>query len=165
MNKDHYTRIMQNKVSNSLNRQDRRFYKKRIVDLTRDLLSKPSEHEKNVFIDVKFAFDNYIKTCVNYFKSIDNNDILQEEYKNFDPDDCNQNDASASNEKENKKHEADKLLMRSVKMGNPLDKFVKRKMLKVPDPPVIPKQKDIDLADPELKNKGIIKRKKKENIA
>jgi len=161
MNKDHYTRIMQNKASNSVNRQDRRFYKKRIVDLTRDLLSKPSEHEKNVFIDVKYAFDNYIKTCVSYFKSIDNNDILQEEYKNFDPEECNQN----ANYNENEKHEADKLLMRSINMGNPLDKFVKRKMLKVPDPPVIQKKKDIDLADPKLKKKGIIKRKKKENIA
>jgi len=160
MNKEHYTRVMQNKVSNSINRQDRRFYKKRIVDLTRDLLSKPSEHEKNVFIDVKYAFDNYVKTCVSYFKSIDNNDILQEEYKNFDPEECNQN----ANYDENEKHEADKLLMRSISVGNPLDKFVKRKMLKVPDPPVIPKQKEIDLAGPELKNKGIIKRKKKENI-
>jgi hypothetical protein len=54
--------------------------------------------------------------------------------------------------------------MRSVKLENPLDKFVKKKLLKKPDEPIIPKQKEIDLTDPALKNKGIIKKKKKENI-
>jgi hypothetical protein len=54
--------------------------------------------------------------------------------------------------------------MRSVKLENPLDKFVKKKLLKQPEEPIIPKQKDVDLTDPVLKNKGIIKKKKKENI-
>lgn len=165
-NKSQYKSCLQNKVAKSTSRQDKRFYKKRIIDLTRDLLSKPSFHEENILADVKYTFDNYIKTCISYFKTLDNNDILQEEYKEFDlsDEDVEANNINSMASYENKQ-ELDKLLMRSIKMGNPLDKFVKKKLIKPQDPPIIPKQKDIDLADPELKTKGIIKRKKKENVA
>ena len=161
MNKDQYNRYIQNKVTKSTNRQDKKFYKKRIVDLTRDLLSKPSVHEPEILADVKYAFDNYVRNCVHYFKSLDNNDILQEEYNgsDFDLIPPGNSDLITHNQ-----YEADKLLMRSVKLENPLDKFVKKKLLKKPDEPIIPKQKEIDLTDPALKNKGIIKKKKKENI-
>jgi hypothetical protein len=161
MNKDQYNRYIQNKITKSVSREDRKFYKKRIVDLTRDLLSKPSIHEPEILTDVKYTFDNYVRTCVHYFKSLDNNDILQEEYKGVDFEIIPTINESAS---DHSQHEADKLLMRSIKLENPLDKFVKKKLLKKPDEPVIPKQKDVDLADPVLKSKGIIKKKKKENI-
>lgn len=161
MNKDQYNRYLQNKITKSTSRQEKKFYKKRIVDLTRDLLSKPSVHEPEILADVKYAFDNYVRTCVHYFKSLDNNDILQEEYKgaNFDLIPTGDSDLTSDDQ-----HKADKLLMRSVKLENPLDKFVKKKLLKQPEQPIMPKQKEIDLTDPVLKNKGIIKKKKKENL-
>jgi len=161
INKEHYNRLLQNKISKNIDKQDKKFYKKRIVDLTRDLLSKPSVHEPEILTDVKYAFDNYIKICIHYFKSLDNNDILQEEYK-----DCDFDLIPIINEdvSHHDQHSADKLLMRSIKMVNPLDKFVKKKMLKNNQPQVIPKQKEVDLADPLLKSKGIVKKKKKENI-
>jgi hypothetical protein len=161
MNKDQYNRYLQNKINKSTSRQDKKFYKKRIVDLTRDLLSKPSVHESEILTDVKYAFDNYVRNCVHYFKSLDNNDILQEEYKGGDFDLTPAGDTDLISHSQ---EEANKLLMRSVKLENPLDKFVKKKLLKKPDEPIIPKQKEIDLTDPVLKNKGIIKKKKKENI-
>jgi hypothetical protein len=162
MNKEQYSRALQNKTINSVNRQDKKFYKKRIIDLTKDLLSKPSFHEESVFQDVKYSFNNYIKTCIHYFKSVDSNDILQEEYKDFEEE---INDPTNNEILQKEKTEADKLLMRKISVGNPLDKFIKKKMTKQQDPPIVPKQKNIDLADPELKNKGIVKRKKKENVA
>jgi len=161
MNKDQYNRYIQNKITKSVSREDRKFYKKRIVDLTRDLLSKPSVHEPEILADVKYAFDNYVRTCVHYFKSLDNNDILQEEYKGGDFDLIPSGDADLTSHSQ---EEANKLLMRHVKLENPLDKFVKKKLLKKPEEPIIPKQKEIDLTDPALKNKGIIKKKKKENL-
>jgi hypothetical protein len=160
-NKEQYNRCLQNKISKIVCRQEKKFYKKRLVDLTKDLLSKPSVYEKTIFPDVKYAFDVYIKTCVEYFKSLDNNDILQEEYKNIEP-------GLVSKEEEKviqkTQQEADKLLMRSINIVKPLDKFVKRTSTKKEEEVIIPKQKEIDLADPALKNKGIIKKKKKENI-
>jgi hypothetical protein len=165
MNKTQFQRHLQEKISNSVNRQDKRFYKKRIVDLTRDMLSKPSFHESNILSDVKYAFDNYVKTCVQYFKTIDNSDILQEEYKNMDDETEISSNCESANEKANPNYEdINKLLMRSVKMDNSLDKFVKKKFTKIQEEPIIPKQKEIDLMDPVLKTKGIIKKKKKENI-
>jgi hypothetical protein len=124
------------------------------------LLSKPSVHEKTIFPDVKYAFDVYTKTCVEYFKSLDNNDILQEEYKNIEHDSILQEGQVIQQTQQ----DADKLLMRSVQIIKPLDKFVKRTCTKKEEDIIIPKQKDVDLTDPVLKNKGIIKKKKKENI-
>jgi len=161
INKEQYNKCVQNKMSKIVCRQEKKFYKKRIVDLTKDLLSKPSVHEKTIFPDVKYAFDVYIKTCVEYFKSLDNNDILQEEYKNIESDFVSKEEQQLIQKTQ---QDADKLLMRSINIVKPLDKFVKRTSTKKEEEEIIPKQKEIDLADPALKNKGIIKKKKKENI-
>jgi len=160
MNKEQYNKSVQNKISRCVGRQDKRFYKKRIVDLTKDLLSKPSFHGEKILPDVKYAFDIYIKTCVEYFKSLDNNDILQKEYDNMETETANQLHASSQSQEEIDK--LDKLLMRSVKIENPLDKFVKKTFTKKPEEPIIPKQKNVDLTDPVLKKKGIIKKEEKD---
>lgn len=157
INKEQYNKCVQNKISKIVCRQEKKFYKKRLVDLTKDLLSKPSVYEKTIFPDVKYAFDVYTKTCVEYFKSLDNNDILQEEYKNIDLESILQKDSVVQRTQQ----DADKLLMRNIQI-KPLDKFVKRTCIKKEEEVIIPKQKDVNLTDPVLKNKGIIKKKKKE---
>jgi hypothetical protein len=57
--------------------------------------------------------------------------------------------------------EKDKLFMRSIKMPNYLEKFVKITSTKKPEEIILPKIKEIDLQEPNLRNKGI---QKKENI-
>ena len=48
--------------------------------------------------------------------------------------------------------------MRSVKMDVPtLDKYVKRKSNKVKEDIILPKLREIDIMNPELKNKGLKK--------
>ena len=83
---------------------------------------------------------------------------LQSEYKDMDfsPEICcNDNDISGNIV------DADKLLMRSIKMNVPtLDKYVTRTSTKKKDEIILPKQKNINLNEPELKNKGL----KKNNI-
>jgi hypothetical protein len=156
MNKEQYNKTIKNKLCKSVCREEQKFYKKRIVNLTKDLLSKPSIHEKTIFPDVKLAFNNYIKICVEYFKSLDNNDILQEEYKNIEEKIVE--NLIENNEiiiKENSENNINKLLMRSIEI-KPLDKFVKRTITKKQEEMIMPKQKDIDLKNPSLKNKGII---------
>jgi hypothetical protein len=56
--------------------------------------------------------------------------------------------------------EANTLLMRSFKIAKPsLDNFVKIKYTKSPSEIILPKQKEINLKDPDLRNKGIRKKK------
>jgi hypothetical protein len=47
-------------------------------------------------------------------------------------------------------------MMRSVKMDLPtLDKYVKRPTKKKPDNIILPKSREVDITNPELKNKGL----------
>ncbi len=68
---------------------------------------------------------------------------------------CNENDISGN------VVDADKLLMRSIKIDVPtLDKYVTRTRTKRKDEIILPKQKNINLNDSEFKIKGL----KKNNI-
>jgi hypothetical protein len=114
--------------------------------------------------DIKYCFDNYIKTCIHYFKIIDNNDIIQEEYKDFKsgPDNqCDSNNTDILKNNSNYNNEKDKLFMRKINIPNGLEKFVKITKTKNPEEIILPKIKEIDLQEPNLRNKGI---QKKENI-
>ena len=112
-----------------------------------------------MFPDVKYAYDNFINASINYFKTIDSNDLLQEEYKNLDEQEAiNINSIPELGDDKTimTSEEADKLLMRSVKITTPsLDKYVKRKSTKPKEKLILPKQKEINLMDPELKVKGL----------
>jgi hypothetical protein len=155
--KNHFIGFTENAMNKKINRKDKRFYRKRILSLTKDLLSK-EESEIVVSPDIKYAFDNLVKTCIHYFKILDKNDIIQEDYNDFN----NGFDEEIKEEKELSeteqflKEENEKLLMRSVKLSNhSLDNFIKIKMTKQAEELIIPQQKEINLKDPILKNKGV----------
>jgi hypothetical protein len=164
VNKDIYEK-MQYTDKNKLNKKEKKFYRKRILNLTKDLLLKKDINYDEINPDIKNSFDNFIKTSIHYFKTIDKNDILQEDYKEFNLlndtlDDINNNILdnqmnSAFDEQDNR------LFMRSIKIKNGLDSFVKIKSIKKAEEIILPKLKEINLQDPNLRNKGI---QKKENI-
>jgi hypothetical protein len=135
-----------------VDRSEKKFYRKRIYNLSRDLLSSSNIANE----DVNRAFDNYVNTCIYYFKSLDSNDILQEEYKNFIA------EPAATTELINDAlDDANNALVRSVKVSNAsLDKFFKKKT----DTIILPQQKEINLKDPALMTKGIMKVKDKKKI-
>jgi hypothetical protein len=54
----------------------KRFYKKRITEMTRDLLKGDTVND----IFVLQAFEAYAKACITHFRNKDKNDTLQEEY-------------------------------------------------------------------------------------
>ena len=164
INKDLYGKSIDSKMHphiKSNNKKDKKFYKRRIYDLTKQLLS--NEQPSTLFPDVRNTFDNYIKTCISYFKVIDTSDIIQEDYDNlFGP----INNATSVNnvagvDNMDNIDEINKLMMRSIKIMEPnaLEKLVKRTIIKKEKEPIIPQQKDINLKDPILKNKGIRKKK------
>jgi hypothetical protein len=168
INKEYQNYLLKNKnlcqSINNINKKDQKFYKKRIYNLTRLLLT---DSEENIPSDIKYAFNNYMKLCINNFKVIDNNDIIQEDYKNITQDLLNELvDKIDENNIKKEKEESDKLLMRKINTTEySLDKFIKRTIIKTDsDKMFIPKQKEINLQDPVLRNKGILISAKKENV-
>jgi hypothetical protein len=135
-------------------RKDKKFYKKRIFDLTKRLLN--NEKPETMYPDVGSAFDSYARVCIEYFKILDKSDIIQEDYAEINADSLNKLPADPSYNAV----EESMLMMRSIKITEPnaLEKLVKRTSAKLEKKPIIPLQKDINLKDPNLKNKGISKK-------
>ena len=155
LNKSLFNNQVKNKKAQSVNKEDKKFYKKRIYNLFKEILINKSEPE-NLFPDVKYAYDNFINTSINYFKTIDSNDLLQEEYKKLDEEESMNINTIPDLGNDNVVEEADKLLLRSITITTPtLDKYVKRKSIKPEEKLILPKKKEVNLMDPELKVKGL----------
>ena len=84
LNKHQYEKYISKKISKDVDKKEKKFYRKRILNLTKDLLSSEAEvNVTNLLPDVKYAFDNYVRTCIHSFKILDSNDIIQSEYENI----------------------------------------------------------------------------------
>ena len=161
--RSHYTQI---------NRRDKKFYRKRILNLTRELfLSSDAGND-----DINDAFMNYVYYCIEHFKHTDMNDILQGEYADFDDDDgcgCDHGlghdhadaaadadaGADADVEDDNDMTIYNYSMMRKIVKPNTLDNFIIRNVIKKNDAEHLPIQKEINLKDPQLRVKGIVKKK------
>ncbi len=166
LNKSMFNAHIKNKKAQSINKEERKFYKKRIYNLFKELLINKTEPD-DLLPDVKYAYNNFLNASINYFKIIDNNDLLQEEYKTLDEEETININAIPKLDDDNivGVENADKLLMRSIKITPPsLDKYVKRKSTKPEEKLIMPKQKEINLMDPELKVKGIQSNSNNNNI-
>lgn len=56
-------------------KSDAKFYKKRILDLTKRLFR--TSEEDVVDVQLNKSFTSYIKSCINYLKFLDKSDIIQ----------------------------------------------------------------------------------------
>ena len=168
MNKDTYKKYVATKKKSVVNKKDQKFYRRRILSLTKEMLypeevattttattATPTISDPNIV----GLFQIYSKACIEYFKTLDKNDIIQEDYSTLTPE-----TTEMSAEDIKTQAEIDQLFMRSIHVKEPttLDKFVKRSTTAPKEDPILPKQKDINLRDPALKNKGI---RKKKNIS
>jgi len=185
LNKHQYEKYVSKKISKDVDKKEKKFYRKRILNLTKDLLASEAE-VTNLLPDVKYAFDNYVRACIHSFKVLDSNDINQSEYENIkkieqsreekidedgedgeghdktNEDDENEyEDGEEESAKKTKniinKQSADNILARSnIRIINPsLDSFIKIKMPQMREEMILPKQKEINLNEPSLKTKGI----------
>jgi hypothetical protein len=173
MNKDTYKKYVATKKKSVVNKKDQKFYRRRILSLTKELLypeettpattatttstAKPATTTTINDPNIVALFQIYSKACIEYFKSLDRNDIIQEDYSTL----TTPGVAEMSAEDIKTQAEIDQQFMRSihVKEATTLDKFVKRSTTAPKEDPILPKQKDINLRDPALKNKGIRKKK------
>ena len=161
LNKEMYGSHLRKKKCKHLNKEERKFYRKRTFNLFKEMIT--CNIPEDLLPDVKIAYDNFIDSTIHYFKTIDNNDIIQSDYKDaYIPfHECSNSNIDISANLSNNL-EADKLLLRLVKIEVPtLDKYVTRiRTSKKSENIIIPQQREINLNDPELKNKGL----KKNNI-
>lgn len=170
LNRDLLNSHLKNKISKSTNRKDKKFYRKRIYTLVKELLIEKDVSNNiniiNIPPDVKYAFDNFVKTCITHFKNTDTCDIIQSDYQNIEESILIGNDIPELNDDHLTKEDADKLLIRSIKLptNNTLDHFVKKKVTSNKKNMILPKQKNIDLKDPSLKMKGVVAKDKKKNL-
>ena len=168
MNKDTYKKYVATKKKSVVNKKDQKFYRRRILSLTKELLypEEATTPEKSTTPtpattindpNIIGLFQIYSKACIEYFKSLDKNDIIQEDYSTL----TTTGTGEMSPEDIKTQAEIDQQFMRSihVKEATTLDKFVKRSTTAPKEDPILPKQKDINLRDPALKNKGIRKKK------
>lgn len=165
MNKDTYKKYVATKKKSVVNKKDQKFYRRRILSLTKELLypeeTTPTKNPTNPTTtmndpNIVGLFQIYSKACIEYFKSLDKNDIIQDDYSTL-----THETTEMSPEDIKTQSEIDQQFMRSihVKEATTLDKFVKRSTTAPKEDPILPKQKDINLRDPVLKNKGIRKKK------
>ena len=78
VNQPQYERYLRNKEADLSGKYEKakRFYKKRIIEMTRDLLK--GETVNDIFVIQ--SFEAYAKSCITYFRNKDKNDTLQEEH-------------------------------------------------------------------------------------
>ena len=164
LNKEMYSNQIKTKKERALSKEDKRFYRKRIYSLFKEIISgKPPQ---DLFLDVKSTYETFVTTAINYFKAIDRSDIIQSEYgESVSVEDLSNNtiDCSMNCSINGTTDYNEGLLssLRSVKMNTPtLDKYVTKIRTKKKEELVLPQQKDINLQNPEFKSKGI----KKNNI-
>jgi hypothetical protein len=167
-NKSQYTSILKKTEENNDKKfiNDKRFYKKRVLDLTKRLFR---EEETNTQL-IGF-FNTYVKSCVNYLKFLDKSDIIQEKYGSMTVDENQEKpvsevDASGNNIYiENMEYKNSDYLFskpEDVKKLN-LDTFVIKTVTHTPQK-IIPKRENINIKTKEHKTKGILKKKNIDNI-
>lgn len=185
VNQPQYERYLRAKEADLAGKYQKakRFYKKRIIEMTRDLLK--GETMNDIF--VVQAFEAYAKACITYFRNKDKNDTLQEEHMaecvaiGYLPPIAEDNDVNDDDDVNDVNDENDENDGNYGNDGNDVSDSSKRKLeillsfdkhkpqtptldtfvIKMTPPPSnsaqvpIPKVKEINLDDPKFKTKDI----------
>lgn len=159
------------------------FYKKRIINTTRELIKKitdPSYNETNDIIDnnsVQEAFKYFVESLVYSYKQDDMRDMIKShngfieiDVSNNDLNDFIEEDIKTSSHEETKPISItqidNNIFSRTTNMKNKYDwsRFCKvDKKVKKPDKPM-PKLGEYNLKDPSLRLKGVKNKKSTNNI-
>ena len=167
INKDMYDNMLNSSEVKKDNLKEMKFYRKRIYDLAKRLLISKDERE-SVTPDVNYAFSNFVKTSISYFKIIDKQDILQKDYEGLE-EAANNNNNNTLNEDEEELNNYDTYIMKKITMPEEklkmtsMDNFVIRKQAEeIKETIIYPQKREFNLKDESLKNKGIKKKESKE---
>jgi hypothetical protein len=156
LNKEQYNKYLNDKIlfNNKRIKKDKKFYKRRVFELTKQLLNK--EIPDRITSQVLTNFENYFNESIEYFKILDKTDIIQEEYLGYNLDDGQDFESLYNQDCCGNWNNSDILLTTrcfELPKNGTLDKFVTVKNIKIKKE-ILPLQKEINLKDPILKNKG-----------
>jgi len=132
------------KKEQPMSKEEVKFYRRRILQLSRNMF-KDNKYPQSL----RDAFEDYIKIAIEYFKTDDIKDIIQEEYDHLeikdDPD---------FKSMDNSLEEATR------KIFNVPPKTIKDfvNIIRTTKTSVLPEKKTIELSDPKLKMKGVKKK-------
>ena len=134
-----------------INKSDIKFYRKRILQLTKDLL-----RGKKMSNIINGSFDAYIDTAIKSFKFEDEAELLQAEFK-----DLEEKKKKNKTSTEFKSSESDKFMMKDLKnkKNDNIKNFAIIKTKKNKEKLITPIQRKFDLKTDVLKNKGVKKKK------
>ena len=144
-------KLKYNEPISIINKEEIKFYRKRILQTTKDYLRGK---KLNPIIDS--LFEEYASQLIKHYKFIDKKDIIQKEYDNI-------KNKPVSKVHNFKLEENDKLMMKANELPKKTIKdfmpivVKERKKKKL----IIPKVKDYKLNDPENRTKGLKKEKSK----
>ena len=128
--------------------EDYKFYKQRILNLTKNMLKKkyPNEKLKKIHLE-------YVNELIEFLKFEDLNDLIQEEYNEIDEDNKKNNLTTDFN-----LDDSNKLIMQEKEMINNLDNFVIKKC-KIKEKKELPLIKKLDIKTEQHKIKGLKSKK------
>ena len=150
-------------------KRDLRFYRKRIISLTKDLFKSENGNQngtenQNIDVTMVGAFNMYMRACISYLKFSDQSETIQKCYvclgipnENNDVKKC-----TCKNNGENDENLMDELNQANALCFKPkevkkitLDNYVIRKNVKKAEPVVYPQQFKFNPKDPSFKYKGL----------
>lgn len=142
------------KKSAGISQEDIKFYRKRILETTKNYL-----RGQKLSNEITASFENYAEHLIDHYKFIDKKDIVQKEYSDIKEKKKNpiknfklmENNELIMKTKENR--------VKTIKDYLPI--VVKEKKKKKM---VIPKQKKYDIKNPDLRLKGVKQKKKNKKI-
>jgi hypothetical protein len=147
---------------------DKRFYRKRIAAMAKDILNNNVNNNSDSPINdvIINAFNTFARLCISHFKFKDTMDNIQGDYKDMVIVDTSTGEASSVDTIEGwSMDEANKLFMKQIdKKVITMDNFV-TKTSPPQDEMIIPKTKDLNLKDPKYKKKDIKKGFTKNHIS
>ena len=136
-------------LDNGLNKEDLKFYRKRILHETKNYL-----REKRLESSIDRAFDNYADKLIEYYKFIDKKEIIQKEYEFM------KHSKKEHNVKDMNLMEENKKMMKEIEPPvKTIKDFVKIVAEKPKKKRIIPKVKEFNLKKDELRIKGLRKEK------
>ena len=147
-------------------KKDLRFYRKRIISLTKDLFKSENgiqngNENQNIDVTMVGAFNMYMRACISYLKFSDQSEMIQKCYvclgisnENNDVKKCTCKNNGDENMDELNKANALCFKPKEVKKIT-LDNYVIRKNVKNAEPIVYPQQFLFNPKDPSFKYKGL----------
>ena len=168
------TKSKQNEENDTISRNDLKFYRKRISALSRDIMRG---NTIQINPNVKEAHDAYVKAAIQYFKNNDRSELLQKEYAVCEEEvERKGNQQQQQQQQQKQQHNRNtntneaEIIMDAANKSlfdtntthqnqNTLDNFVTTKTLKLAEPTKPPQRREINLKSPELRLKGVRRRK------